>query len=67
MSSFFHKYIMIFNFLRKKRKEEPRTFEGRFVTDDEIREMTRPKKGTFIRKEFKEIREMMDGIKKYVD
>ena len=58
---------MRFRFFRHKKKEEPKTFEGRFITDEEIEEMTRPKVGTFIGKELKEINEMMDDLKKQVD
>lgn len=58
---------MRFRFFRHKKKEESKTFEGRFITDEEIEEMTRPKVGTFIGKELKEINEMMDDLKKQVD
>ena len=58
---------MRFSFFRHKKKEEPKTFEGRFITDEEIEEMTKPKIGTFIGKELKEIDEMMDDLKKQVD
>ena len=58
---------MRFNFFKHKDKEEPRNFEGRFITDEEIEEMTKPKTGTFIGKELKEIQDMMDELKKQVD
>lgn len=57
---------MRFNFFKKK-KEEPKTYDGRFITDEEIEEMTKPKIGTFIGKELSEINEMMDDLKKQVD
>ena len=58
---------MCFKFFRHKKKEQPRTFEGRFITDEEIEEMTMPKRETFIEKDMREIREKMDEIKKYVN
>ena len=58
---------MRFNFFKHNDKEEPRTFEGRFITDEEIEEMAKPKTGTFIGKELKEIQDMMDELKKQVD
>lgn len=58
---------MRFNFFKHKEKVEPKTFEGRFITDEEIEEMTKPKMGTFIGKELKEIQDMMDDLKKQVD
>lgn len=58
---------MKFNFFKGKKKEEPKTYEGRFITDEEIEEMTKPKIGTFIGKELSEIHKMMDDLKKQVD
>jgi hypothetical protein len=59
---------MWFNFFKHKKEEEPpKTFEGRFISEDEIKEMTRPKKGTFIKKEFDEIEELMKTVRQYVD
>ena len=57
---------MCLKFFRHK-KREPKTFEGRFITDEEIEEMTKPKNGTFIKKEMIEILEKMDEIRKYID
>ena len=57
---------MWFNlFKHKEKEEEPREFEGRVVSDDEIYEMIRPKTGTFIKKELGEIDEMMKKIRNY--
>lgn len=59
---------MWFNFFKKKKVvEEPKIFEGRFISDDEIKEMVSPKKGTFIKKEFEEIDEMMEKIRPYFE
>lgn len=59
---------MMFNiFKRKKKKESPKTWEGRFITDEEIEEMVKPKSGTFIGKELKEIDEMMKSVRQQVD
>ena len=58
---------MCFTFFRHKKEETSRTFEGRFVTDEEIEDMSKPKVGTFIQKEFDEIKEMMDDIRYYCD
>ena len=59
---------MWFNFFKKKKVvEEPKTFEGRFVSDEEIEEMISPKKGTFIKREFDEIDDMMGKVKQYFE
>ncbi len=59
---------MWFNFFNKKKVvEEPKTFEGKFVSDEEIKEMVAPKTGTFIKKEFEEINEMMEKIRPYFE
>ena len=59
----------MFNFFKRKKKVEDtsKTFEGRFITDEEIEKMTQPKNGTFIKREFQEINEMMDKVRQYVD
>lgn len=59
----------MFNFFKKKKKVEDtsRTFEGRFISDEEIEKMTQPKTGTFIKREFKEINDMMENIRQQVD
>lgn len=59
---------MKFNIFKRKKKEyEPRTFEGRVISDEELKEMTRPKNGTFIKREFEEIEEMMNKIRESID
>lgn len=59
---------MWFNFFRHKKKEDTsKTFEGRFISEEELKEMTRPKQESFIKKEFEEIDKMMNNIKQYVD
>ena len=60
---------MRFNFFRHKKNVEDtsRTYEGRIITDEEIEQMTQPKTGTFIGKEFREINDMMKGIRQYFD
>lgn len=59
----------MFNFFKKKKKVEDtsRTFDGKFISDDEIEEMVQPKVGTFIKKEFDEINAMMESIRQQVD
>lgn len=52
---------------KKKEEETSRTFDGKFISDDEINEMIKPKKGTFIKKEFEEINEMLKNIKEQID
>ena len=57
-----------FNIFRHKKVEDTsRTFEGRFITDEEIEEMIQPKTGTFIGKEFRDINDMMKEIRQYFD
>jgi hypothetical protein len=58
---------MWFKFFKHKKKEDPKTYEGRFISDEEIDEMTRPKNGTFIKKEFEEINKMMEELKKSIE
>ena len=68
MPSFLHKYTMWFNlFKHKKKEEESKTFDGVFISDDEIKQKISHHNGTFIKQEFKEIDEMMNNIKQYVD
>ena len=58
---------MWFNFFKHKEEEKVNVFDGRFISDEEIEEMIKPKTGTFINKEFKEIDDMMQKIRKYTD
>ena len=59
---------MWFNFFKHKKKvEEPKTFEGRFISDDEINEMVKPKKESFIKQEMTEINEMMSKVRQYFE
>ena len=58
---------MRFKFFKRKKREEPKTFEGRFISDEELAEMTKPKVGTFIGKELKEIDEMMRKVRESVE
>lgn len=59
---------MWFNiFKHKKKVEEPKTFEGKFISEEELNEMVRPKKDNFIKKEMTEINEMMDKVKQYFE
>jgi hypothetical protein len=51
----------------KKKEDTSRTLEGRIISDEEFNEMIKPKTGTFIKKDFKEIKEMMEDVKKLVD
>lgn len=59
---------MWFNFFKKKKVvEEPKTFDGRFISDEEFNEMVRPKKDSFIKQEMDEINEMMNKVKQYFE
>ena len=58
---------MMFNFFKHKEKETPKTFEGIFISDEEIKEMVKSKEGTFIKKEFQDIDEMIKGVKQYFE
>lgn len=57
----------MFNLFKHKEKETPRTFEGRIITDDEFKEMITPKDESFIKKELREINEMVEDIKKQME
>ena len=57
----------MFNLFKHKKKEDPRTFEGRIITDEELEEMTRPKEESFVKKELREINKMVDEIKKQME
>lgn len=61
--------MWLFKFFRHKKKEEKpsRTFEGRVITDEEIKEMTQLKQETFVHKEFREINKMMDELKQHFE
>ena len=58
---------MWFKLFKHKEKEEPKTYEGRFISDEELNEMTKPKDGTFIKEELEEINEMMRELKRYIE
>jgi len=60
---------MWFNIFKRKKKvvEEPKTFEGRFISDEEFKEMIRAKNKTFIEKEFETINDMMKEVKQYYE
>lgn len=60
---------MWFNIFRhKKKKEVPsKTVEGRFISDEEFEEMIRPKQESFIKKELREINEMMQELKNQIE
>ena len=59
---------MWFNFFKRKKKvEEPRVFEGKVITDEEFKEMIRPKTESFVKKELDEINRMMEEVRQSVD
>ena len=61
---------MWFNFFKHKEKKKevpPKTFEGRFISEEEIDEMIRPKQESFIKKELREINEMMQELKNQIE
>lgn len=63
---FFINNYMIFNWFRRKKKErEPQTFDGRFITDEEIKEMTHPKRDAFFSKDVNIIQQMWSEVLKY--
>lgn len=57
----------MFNLFKHKKKETPRTFEGRIITDEELEEMIRPKEESFVKKELREINNMVEEIKKQME
>ena len=59
---------MIFDFLKFKKKDDSsRVLEGRIISDEEFNEMIRPKKNSFIKKQFDEIDGMMEEVRKYFE
>lgn len=59
---------MIFGFLKFKKKDDSsRVLEGRIISDEEFNEMIRPKKNSFIKKQFDEIDGMMEEVRKYFE
>lgn len=54
---------MMFNIFKHKEENEPKTYEGRFITDEEISEMVKPDGDSYIKKEMKEIGKMFDELK----
>ena len=56
---------MWFKFFRNKKKEDTsKTFEGRFISEEELKEMIRPKQESFIKKEFEDVQKMLDDVRK---
>lgn len=50
-----------------KKKKEPKTYEGKVISDEEFKEMIRPKKESFMRTSFSEIDELVKTMKKLQD
>lgn len=53
----------MFNFFKHKRKSESNTYEGRIITDNEFKEMIRPKTRGFVNDELDEINKMIEELK----
>lgn len=58
---------MWFNFLKKKKEEVYNEYIGRFITEEEIQEMIKPNKKSYIKKEFDDINNMFSELKKSVN
>lgn len=58
---------MIFNlFRRKKAKEEPKTYDGEFISDEELAKIISNTKDSYFKREMGEINDMLEDIKKYM-
>ena len=56
---------MIFNIFKHKKDDSSKTFDGRIITDDEIKNMSQNQQGeTFIKKEMNEIYELLRQVNK---
>ena len=53
----------MFNFFKHKKKSESKTYEGRIITDDEFKEMIRPKTRGFVNDELDEINKLIEELK----
>lgn len=49
-------------FFKKKKTREPKEYEGRFITEEEINEMTKPKSKSFVSSEWDEIESMFGEL-----
>ena len=59
---------MWFKFLRHKKKEDTsKTFEGRFISEEEFEEMIKPKQESFVKKEFDTVQKMLDDVKNSIN
>jgi len=53
----------MFNFFKHKIKSESNIYDGRIITDDEFKEMIRPKTRGFVNDELDEINMMIEKLK----
>lgn len=59
---------MWFKFFRHKKKEDTsKTFEGRFISEEEFKEMIKPKQESFVKKEFDTVQKMLDDVKNSIN
>lgn len=59
---------MWFKFFRHKKKEDTsKTFEGRFISEEEFEEMIKPKQKSFVKKEFDDVQKMFDDVKNSIN
>lgn len=52
----------MFNF---KKKSEPQVFNGRFITEDEIKDMIESKSQSFLKSELKELNDSVEKIRHF--
>lgn len=53
----------MFSFFKHKKESVSNTYEGRIITDDEFKEMIRPKTKGFVNDELDEIDDMIERLK----
>ena len=59
---------MWFKFFRHKKKEDTsKTFEGRFISEEEFEEMIKPKHESFIKKEFDGVQKMLNDVRNSIN
>jgi len=58
---------MCFSFFKHKKKDSPKEYEGRFISEDEINTLTDKPVKSFIKNELDEINNMMKELRSYYD
>lgn len=58
---------MIFNIFKHKDKKISKTYDGRFITDEEISEMIKPKRSSVFQNDVDDVNNMFNELKKLIN